>query len=65
MSTTDRINSAIRECLEGCYESQSPLPFLAEYVTKLRADPGWREADVMEVEVAVRQMLKGILRVAD
>jgi len=61
MSNVDRINAAIRECLAGCYGSQNPLPCLAEYVTNLRADVSWREAEVLEVEVAVRQMLKGIV----
>lgn len=60
MSKADRINDAIRECLDGCYRAQIPLAHLAEYVAKLRADPSWREAEVVEVEVAVRQMLKGI-----
>jgi hypothetical protein len=61
MTDANRINAAIRECLDKCYASQTPLPCLAEYVDLLRADPTWREADVLEVEVAVRQMLKGIV----
>ncbi len=61
MNNSDRINAAIRDCLEGCYESQTPLPRLAEYVANLRADPAWRDSEVMEVEVAVRQMLKGLV----
>lgn len=61
MADAHRINAAIRECLDQCYASQTPLPCLAEYVAMLRANSEWREADVLEVEVAVRQMLKGIL----
>lgn len=61
MSNIDRINAAIRDCLAGCYESQTPLPCLAEYVANLRADPTWRDSEVLEVEVAVRQMLKGLV----
>jgi hypothetical protein len=60
MSKVDRINDAIRQCLDGCYRAQFPLAYLAEYVAKLRADETWREAEVQEVEVSVRQMLKGI-----
>jgi hypothetical protein len=65
MTNTERINAAIRECLEGCYESREPLPHLAEYVANLRADPAWRESEVLEVEVAVRQMLKGMVSPSD
>jgi hypothetical protein len=60
MSKADRINEAIRQCLDGCYRAQLPLSHLAEFVAKLRADPTWRESDISEVEIAVRQMLKGI-----
>jgi hypothetical protein len=65
MADANRINAAVRECLEKCYAAQAPLPCLAEYVAVLRSDPNWREADVLEVEVAVRQMLKGIVSDAD
>jgi hypothetical protein len=65
MSNIDRINAAIRECLEACYESQAPLPCLAEFVTKLRADDAWRDAEVQEVETAVRQMLKALVTPAE
>jgi hypothetical protein len=61
MIDAPRINAAIRQCLPRCYVSQTPLPCLAEFVTDLRADPTWRDADILEVEVAVRQMLKGLV----
>jgi len=61
MTNSERINAAIRSCLESCYESQVPLACLAEYVANLRADPLWRDADVHEVEVTVRQLLKQIV----
>jgi hypothetical protein len=65
MNNPDRINAAIRDCLQRCYESRFPLPILAEFMGKLRADPDWREAEVQEVEAAVRQMLKGIMTMAE
>jgi hypothetical protein len=65
MNDPDRINAAIRHCLERCYESRAPLPCLAEFAGKLRADPAWREAEIQEVEAAVRQVLKGILSSSD
>jgi hypothetical protein len=61
MADAHKINAAIRECLDQCYASQTPLPCLAGYIAMLRADSEWREADVFKVEVAVRQMLKGVL----
>jgi hypothetical protein len=65
MNKPDRINAAIRDCLQRCYESQVPLHSLAEFVGMLRANPDWREAEVQEVEAGVRQMLKGIMSPAE
>jgi hypothetical protein len=61
MTDPNRINAAIRECLDQCYASQTPLPCLAEYVALLRGDPGWSDAEVAHVENTVRQILKGIV----
>lgn len=61
--TSDKINGAIRACLEECYESSNHLATLAEFTSRLRDDPAWRDAEIAEVEVAVRQMLKGLLLV--
>ena len=62
----DKINSAIRECLARCYESDAPLANLAEYLIRLRSDPSWREAEVYQVESTVRRVLTRMIRgVAD
>jgi hypothetical protein len=61
MADPNRINAAIRECLDQCYASQTPLPCLAEYVAMLRGDPAWSDAEVAQVENAVWQMLRGIV----
>lgn len=61
MADPNRINAAIRECLDQCYASQTPIPCLAEYVAMLGGDPDWSDAEVAEVENAVRQMLKRIM----
>jgi hypothetical protein len=61
MADSDRINAAIRECLDRCYASQTPIPCLAEYVALLGSDPEWSPAEVSEVENGVRQMLRRIM----
>jgi hypothetical protein len=57
-----KINHAIHECLQSCYRSPMPLAALATRITQLRADPRWREAEIEEVETAVRHILRGVVR---
>jgi hypothetical protein len=59
---TAKINTAIRDCLARCYESEAPLAELAEYVILLRAEPAWSDAEIYEVETTVRRVLMGIVR---
>lgn len=58
--TINRFNGAVRECLEECYESASPLATLALYLDRLRRDR-WQEAEIEQVETVVRRLLKGVL----
>ena len=58
---TAKINTAIRDCLARCYESEAPLAELAEYVILLRAKPAWGEAEIYVVETTVRRVLMGIV----
>jgi hypothetical protein len=58
--TQNRLNSAVRECLERCYESRDWLACLADYAERLRSD-GWPSADIDEVEAAVRHILTAVL----
>ena len=56
----NRFNGAVHECLEECYQASLPLACLAEYAQRLRAD-GWREAEIEEVETAIRRLLKAVV----
>ena len=55
------MNAAIQECLEACYRALRPLDCLSSFAARLRADPGWREAEVREFETVVTRMLAELL----
>jgi hypothetical protein len=56
-------NAIAQECLEACYQSLRPRDCLANYVAKLRSDPGWRENEVEEFERTATRMLSELLDV--
>jgi hypothetical protein len=58
---TARLNAAIRTCLQRCYGSKPPIDVIAEFILELRADPAWTDRDVLEVETAVRRILRLIV----
>jgi len=56
-----KMNAAIQECLEACYESLKPLDCLSNYTAKLRADPAWDVVEVRNFESVARRMLAELL----
>ena len=61
MSKTESdVRTAIERCLEGCYQAQSPVVRLAEFMEELRTS-GWEPADVRRVELLVLKMLARLL----
>ena len=56
-----KMNAAVQECLETCYESLKPLDCLSSYTARLRADPAWEAAEVREFEAVARRMLAELL----
>jgi hypothetical protein len=56
-----KINTAIRECLDGLTPGASPIAHLAAFVERLRKDPCWTEYEVNEVETAVRRILANMV----
>ena len=56
-----RINDAIRECLDKCYQSPNSLAVLADFVADLRARPGWASSEVDQVETTVRRILTAMV----
>lgn len=58
---TTKINRAIQDCLDRCYSAENPLVAMADCVTELRAQSGWTESEVLQVETTSRRMLKAML----
>ena len=52
-----RINFTAQKCLARCYEAKDPNAYLSKFCNRLRADPEWKERDVLAVDSAVRGML--------
>lgn len=62
--TTSRLNSAVQLCLQRCYRAENALAGLAEYAQELRM-VGWPEAEIEELEIVVRRILRRVLRPAN
>ena len=58
---SNRINIAIHDCLNECYKSDNPLAIVAEFVSRLRADPNWNDSEIDDFEVAIRRILKALM----
>ena len=57
-----KINRAIHNCLAFCYQSEHILPRMAEFLSGLKASGAWRKAEIHEVELAVLQVLGGVVK---
>ncbi len=60
--SSDKIRSAIKDCLTRCYGGGTPLGIIAEFAGELR-DSGWNETDIRQVELAVRRVLSGVMNI--
>jgi hypothetical protein len=56
-----RINDAIRECLDKCYQSPNSLAVLADFVAELRNRSDWSVSEVEQVETTVRRLLTAMV----
>jgi len=56
----DRLNDAVHECLERCYQTESALAELAAFLIELKSMPGWRDSEIHAVELAVLALLSGV-----
>jgi hypothetical protein len=54
------IKAAVQECLDRCYRGTTPLGEIAQFADELRAQ-AWDEPDIVNVEVAVRRVLAGVM----
>ena len=46
---SNKINQAIRDCLDSCYESEAPLMALVVFAEKLAADRDWTHEELVQV----------------
>ena len=65
MPTDEQINQAIRDCLDECYRSDSPLTCLAGFIQKLSTRTGWTSVDVGRVQQKALRMLTILLEPPD
>jgi hypothetical protein len=57
MVSHNRIQAAIRECLDSYVPGGLPIAHLANYLDHLHEDPAWEQAEIHEVEATVRYVL--------
>ncbi len=57
----ERVNAAVRDCLDLCYRSEDPFHCWSQYVETLRSDTTWNRHDVELVQQATRRILKALL----
>jgi hypothetical protein len=55
-----KINNAVHECLDRCYETDDSLPVIAAFLDELKKIGDWREAEIHEVELAVHKLLQQV-----
>jgi hypothetical protein len=59
-SPLPKANAAVRDCVDRCRQSVAPLVTLALFIDELRASPHWRDAEIIQVEIAIRRILRRI-----
>lgn len=57
----DDLNLAIQDCVTECLGADNSLACLAGFCTQLRELRGWSEADIWELDVAVRHILASVM----
>ena len=57
----EAIQEAIHACVAECQIHPQPLACLAGFIEQLRADPGWTETEIAQVETATRRILARLL----
>jgi hypothetical protein len=58
--TFDKIAICAVQCLEACRDEPTPFTKLTAFIERLKADPAWSDADIIEVQTRViRALLSG------
>jgi hypothetical protein len=60
VKSTDKINQAIRECLNRCYSSPTPVLSLTEFLKSLRESGDWQREEVAKVRSAAVHILRNV-----
>lgn len=60
MIGSERINGAVRDCLDACRAAEYPIAHLAVFLRRLKA-AGWEDADLRRVERTVVKILTAIV----
>ena len=60
VKSTDKINGAIRECLNRCYSSPTPVLSLTEFLKALRESGEWKRDEVAKVRSAAVHILRNV-----
>jgi hypothetical protein len=59
--TQAKINCAIKDCLNRCYDSKNPVITVGNFVAELRSDPLWRAREADLVELNVLRILRALM----
>jgi hypothetical protein len=65
MEATDKINAAVRACLESVPHGGSPLAHMAAFIETLKTDHKLSDEEVREVETVVRRILTTLIDPGD
>lgn len=57
----ERLNRAVRDCLQHCYQATDIVPKIAEFLDKLKKQKGWSTASIRAVEMTVYRILRGVV----
>jgi len=55
----ERLNQAVRDCLQHCYEATDIVPRIAKFLDELKKTEGWNSEAIRAVEITVYRMLRG------
>ena len=56
----NKINRAIRDCLDRCYVSPTPAVALADFLKHLSRSDGWQAAEVNEVRTRAIRIFRNV-----
>ena len=64
-SSSERINRAVRKCLDRCYAAPSPLVEMGLFLEEMRKSGELNESEAAQVQITVSRILGQITGKAD